>query len=386
MALAGTTARRWAAAAVVVLATLLGALTAPAAAPLYAQDVYNPPPPPGPGQGGAAPYPGRNTRVVTDPAALEQALTRASLHTGFAPERLVENEPTVFTATVTYGREPDAGRTVEVAYSNNARLRALDAEQFDIVPKTGERQNLDDGKPDGKGGLALAWSWDVTPRAAGPLTLELVIEPVVIMWGEAVKDLAPRNEPITIDVLVHPNRPPFEALVAASGTDLELKAPEKLRAEEEATVTVDFPLHGHGQIVSVALSMAEGQGSVPVVVEQRANTVVPDEDVVHGEWVITPGKDGVANLAVAATISTKVGDRTLEEVVEVPVTRVVEAQRSFLTPFMAVVGGATGILTLLVTLAAVKKEYRTTLTRLWNRFGRRPDEAEPSGPPPPGPS
>jgi hypothetical protein len=64
--------------------------------------------------------------IVTDSMGLEQALTQASLTTEFEPERLVENESSRFTATVTYGRSLGREQKLEVAYANDAILRPLD--------------------------------------------------------------------------------------------------------------------------------------------------------------------------------------------------------------------------------------------------------------------
>jgi len=56
----------------------------------------------------------------------ERALTRASLSTSFDPDRLIENEPTRFTATVVYARQLDPGPKIDVAYANDAELNPLD--------------------------------------------------------------------------------------------------------------------------------------------------------------------------------------------------------------------------------------------------------------------
>ena len=69
------------------------------------------------------------------------------------------------------------------------RRKALDPQQFKVDPRTDMRQNLDEGTPDGRGGMELSWMWDVTPRATGALTLRLEIQPVVVLGDQVVEKL-----------------------------------------------------------------------------------------------------------------------------------------------------------------------------------------------------
>jgi hypothetical protein len=319
--------------------------------------------------------------IVTDSKGLEQALTQASLRTEFKPERLVENESSRFTATVAYGRALGPEQKIEVAYANDAILRPLDPAQFEVVPRTDMRQNLDEGRPDLMGGLELSWSWDVIPRATGSLTLQLEILPVVIMSGSVVEELARRNRPITIQVLVHPNRPRFEAVVAASHKDLDLNLPQELTAEDEVTLEADLPLHGHGDNVRVDLNLMTADGSVPITVKKRSTGDLSSDDAVHREWIITPGKDGVANMTVVAVITAKAGDETLKERVELKVSRVVEPPWSFGPWLLGVVGGLTAILGLLAAIAAFHKQSRAPLRWLKGKFSGRRGEADPPSSP-----
>ena len=242
------------------------------------------------------------------------------------------------------------------------------------------RQNLDEGRPDGRGGLTLSWSWDVTPRATGSLTLQLEMVPVVIMDGSIVQELARRNKPITIEVLVHPNRSRFEAVVAACTTDLELTVPQELTAEDAVTVEADLPLHGDGNDVRVDLDMRTGAGSVPITLEKRSTGDLANGDRVHREWVVRPGKDGVANLTVVAVITTKAGDQTLEKEVAHEVSRVVTPAWSFGPWLLGVVGGLSAILGLLAAIATFHKQARAPLRWLRGRFTGQRAEAGPPGP------
>lgn len=394
------TVRRWGAALFVLVVTMFSAVTAPVG-PLYAQIYPGDGGDGGNGSGGGAgggpggpvgPYPGRETMVVTSPKGWERALTKASLSTGFEPERLVENERARFTATIGYARNPDPGPTVQVAYANDAVLLPHDPAQFDVDPVTDERQNLDEGRPDGKGGLTLSWGWDVTPRATGSLTLQLEIKPIVFMGGSVVDDLARRNKPIKIDVMVHPNRQPFNAVVAASNKDFAPHAPPKLTAEKDAVVTADLPLHGSGQIVQATLVATAADGSAPVTVDQRSTSPASGQDTVHGEWVVRAGKEGVVTLAVTAVITAKAGDKTLEERVERKLSLVVDPAPAFWPRVLAIVAGLTAILTLLGAFVTFHTQFRKPLAllgglakRIWGRIGGR-RRSSASSPPSPGDS
>jgi hypothetical protein len=233
--------------AVIFVVTVAAALTTPAGL-LYAQI-----------------YPGPDTAVVTDKRSWQRAFAKASLHTGFRPESLVENETAQFTATISYGRALDPGPTIDVAYANDATLTPLDPQQFKVDPRTDMRQNLDEGTPDGRGGMELSWMWDVTPRATGALTLRLEIQPVVVLGDQVVEKLARRNKPIEIDVQVHPNRIKFDTVVAASDREFALTIPEKLTAEKDAVVTADLPLRGQGDAVQVTLAVVPAEQGPGVV-------------------------------------------------------------------------------------------------------------------------
>jgi hypothetical protein len=201
------------------------------------------------------------------------------------------------------------------------------------------------------------------------------------MGGAVVEELARRNRPITIQVLVHPNRPRFDAVVAACSKDLELTFPDELTAEDEATVEADLPLHGHGDNVRVDLKMMPAEGSVPITVKKRSSEDLASDDAVHREWDITPGKDGVATMTVVAVITAKAGDETLEEQVELKVSRVVEPPWSFGPWLLGIVGGLTAILGLLAAIAAFHKQSRAPLRWLRRKLSRRRAGADPPGPP-----
>ena len=264
--------------AFVVLITVVAALSAPAGS-LYAQV-----------------YPDASTTVVADRTKWQRAYAKASLRTDH-PETLVENEAARFTATIVYGRDLDPGRTIDVAYANDATLRPVDPDKAHVVPRTGERQNLDEGTPDGRGGLQLTWEWDVTPRSTGVLTLTLEVQPFVVLGDQVVDKLARRNESIRIDVEVHPNRARFDTVVTASDQEFAPTIPPKITAEQDTVVTADLPLHGQGDAVHAMLTIVSGEGSVPLTIKERAPPT-PAPDSVHGEWIVRAAKDGVAKLTV----------------------------------------------------------------------------------------
>ena len=329
---------------------------------VYAQNYPVPPadrgPPPA---GGPAPppgqYPGPGSNIVSGRAEFEQALTRAALSTSFTPERLVENEKTRFTATIVYARPLGPGPKIDVAYANDAELHALDPKQFDITPVTDMRQNLDDGQPDGRGGLALSWAWDVTPRAVGSLTLTLEIEPVVIVGSVVSPDLARRNKPITIDVVINPNHAALDAVVGRADKDFTLSVPDQFKAEEPTTISASFVLQGASPGVHLRLDLAAADGSVPLDIVPKAPGPNPPPDTVFGEWEVTPGKEGDVRLRVAAVISTQSGDRPLEQRVEKPITRVADATASFWGSFQGIITGITGFVGLIVAVAGLAKIF-----------------------------
>jgi hypothetical protein len=380
-----SSSRRWRASAVVVFLTVAGALLAPTG-PLYAA-IYGPDPvhagpkpgKPVPGQPvphpsapGKPSYPAGGSRVVDSAEDLEQALTKASLSTRFEPEHLVENQRVRFIATIAYGREPDAGPTVDVGYANEAVLNAVQTEAFEITPVTDARQNLDEGQPDDRGGLTLSWSWDIVPRATGKQALRLEIQPLLVMAGSAIGDLARRNKPIPVEVLVHPNRPAFEAVVASTDSELSVTLPEKLTAEADATMRADLPLHDRGDSVQVRIDCAADPGSVPVTIRREQLAGAPSPQTSRSEWRIRPGKDGVVKFVVAVVITSEAGDRKLEKTVTRNVSGAVDPAPSFWPLVVAIAGGATAVLVLLTTAATLSTQVRRPLTRLWRRV-RRPE-------------
>src|SRR5829696_468713 len=129
-------ARGWVGATVlVILVTVLGAAM-PAAGQLYLQV-----------------YPGPRSGVIEPGKSIENALTKASLETGFDIEPLTEDVRAVFTARIFYGKTKPQRPTIKVAYRNDASLKGLTRGEFEITPITDTRQYLDEGTRRPGGGL-----------------------------------------------------------------------------------------------------------------------------------------------------------------------------------------------------------------------------------------
>lgn len=370
------------------------------ASSLYAQ-IYDdppvggappPPPPPAPGPGAPAPapppgpapapgpYPGPGSNVVTG-QNFEQALTKASLSTSFDSDRLVENESTRFTATIVYARQLGPGPKIDVAYANDADLNPLDPKQFDVTPVSGARQYLSDGQPDGKGGLTLAWTWDVIPRAVGSLTLTLEIKPVVVVGGVVSTELALRNKPVTIDVVINPNHAKFNEVVGSSDKDFTLSVPNSWKAQEPATITASFVLQDASPDVRLSLALDPADGSVPLTIVEKPPGPNPPPHTVFAEWEVTPGKEGDVRLKAAAIIATQSGDRALEQRIEKPVAKVADPAPSFWGPIQGIIAGLSALIGLVVAAAGLAKIFPSQWK--WVRRKLRLPESGPNPPTPP---
>jgi len=313
----------------------------------------------------------------------ERALTRASLSTSFDPDRLIENEPTRFTATVVYARQLDPGPKIDVAYANDAELNPLDPRQFDVTPTSSTRQYLDDGQPDGKGGLMLVWTWDVIPRAVGLLTLTLEIKPVVMVGGVVSTELARRNKPIRIDVVINPNHAKFDELVGRSDKDFTLSVQDSWKAEEPATIAASFVLQDASPDVSLRLDLNPADGSVPLTIVAKPPGPNPPPNTVFAEWEVTPGKEGDVRLKAAVIIATQSGDRALEQRIEKPVAKVADPAPSFWGPIQSIIAGLSGLIGLVVAVAGLAKIFPSQWK--WVRRKLRLSESGPTPPTPPTP-
>lgn len=255
--------------------------------------------------------------------SLNRALADADLDTEFQrredgesladDEPLIEHVPYTFVTTVTLASRPpsseDAER-VKVGVENDATLQSAQCDPdcgFSISPATPQRQSFN-------GRRQLQWDWAVTPRVTGNQTLILEIQPVLILEGSGRIDLRKLNEPIRIDVEVHPNRAVL-AQVREAAENVELDIPNELTVDRPQDVTVTLPLPSGHEAVRVGLRLVAGQNSVPTsIVREQRQTVA---DTLLSQWTVTPEAEGPLDLTLALEANTNAGDRLLEEVAEV---------------------------------------------------------------------
>ena len=313
----------------VVLVTLLGA-AAPMSRQLYRQV-----------------YPNRESAVIEPGKSIESALTKASLDTEFDVEPLTEDVPVRFTATIVYGGKTRPNRpTIDVAFANDADLKPSRG-KFEITPITDTRQYLNQGTRLRGGGFELAWSWEVVPRQSGSLALLLTIEPVVIVPGVSRRDLAQRNQPIRINVRVHPN---VQALaeVSSAAQQLRINIPKRLVVGEQAKVDAFLPLQGHQDSVKADITLDRDEGSVPATIEPAGSS--QDGDQLVRRWLVTPAEEGPVDMLFTVKLSAQAGDRPLTDQVvlvrsvssEPPPPSIwerVQAPVLWLAPFVALAGG-----------------------------------------------
>ena len=317
----------------VVLVTLLGA-AAPTARQLYQQV-----------------YPDRDTGVIEPGKSIESALTRASLDTKFDVEPLTEDVPAQFTATIVYGGGTQPNRpTIDVAFANDARLKPARG-KFEITPITDTRQYLNQGTRRRGGGFQLAWRWEVVPRQSGSLSLLLTIEPVVILPGVSRRDLAQRNQPIRINVRVHPNTQAL-AEVSSAAQQLRISYPERLVVGQQAKVDASLALKGHQDSVKADITLDRDEDSVLATIEPAESS--QDGDQLVRRWLVTPAEEGPVDLLFTVKLSAQSGDRPLTDKVELlrsvsadpappSIWDRLQAPVTWLGPFVALAAGLLGL-------------------------------------------
>jgi hypothetical protein len=314
-------------------------------------------------------YPGTDPGGGNDPGGgtvsgsmndLGGRLERAALRWSFSPNKLTQYEPTRFTATITYDRKV-SGRIILVAYENVASLRETKKGEFDIVSLTGASQRLDEGHRLPGGGYELSWEWDVIPQRVGKKTLELEIQPVIVINGSRRKGIQVRNEPVPISVRVHPNA---AALHEVSNMASELRvtlAPAELVAGQASEVTAVLPLRPYESVVDADVSMTREPDSVAASVSNAQQTVSSGSLIT--KWSVTPTDAGTLDLLFHTALSTRAGERTLTAQVETPLSEPVSAAPvsfwsrlvGFFTGINGVVVALGGILALILAIRRLRR-------------------------------
>jgi hypothetical protein len=321
--------------AVVAAATLL-ALAVPVGAPLYA-DVY----------------PSSNELNYDD------AVDKANLQYGFEPPQVVQYETATFTATIIYGTAIDVDQpTVNVAFSNEAVLTAVEEGTFDIVPTSPSRRDLDEGTRREGGGYEMSWTWDVTPLLAGERQLTLQILPTVLIEGEVQENVANINEPIPVTVDVHPVQQEFDAVLVAAES-MQTEIPEDMVVGEQYDVSASLSLAGETDLVTVDIQLAKAEGSADVTILEKpaAAAVVAYtgqasavDQVVVRHWTVIPDEPGQVAFVFTATVEGVAGAKPLQgSVPNIQAVRATAPAPSFwdriqqpvlyVTPFVVLAGG-----------------------------------------------
>jgi hypothetical protein len=298
---------------VVLVVTIVGSAL-PASSDYY-RAVYPPAPGDGndPGGGGSDPGGGNDRRGGTDPGSiLGGRLARAQLRWSFSPAKLTQYEPTRFTATITYDRAV-SGRIILVAYENVASLRETREGEFDIARRTGASLRLDEGHSLPGGGYELSWQWDVIPKAAGKKTLELEIQPVIVINGSRRTGIQVRNEPVPISVRVHPNAAALKEVSSKAG-ELTVTLPAQLVAGEASEVSAVLPLQPHDRVVDANVTLTRKTDSVGASVSNVEQTVSAGSLI--AKWSVTPTEAGTLDLLFHIDLSTQAGVETIKEEAE----------------------------------------------------------------------
>lgn len=292
-----------------------------------------------------------------DPASgLANALKTAALRWSFSSSKLTQYVPTRFTASIIYDRQL-SGKIILVAYENRASLRATKKKEFDIEPRTSASQRLDEGRRLPGGGYKLSWHWDVTPQSVGQKTLELEIQPVIVIHGSRRKGIQVRNEPIPISVRVHPN---VAALREMSSKVSELRVthvPTELVVGQAAEITAVLPLRPYERVIKARVTLRRGPDSVSASVSDAKQTVSAGSLIT--KWSVIPTEAGTLDLVFHTALSTEAGVQILTLQVETPHSEPVSAApESFWSQFVALFAGLGVVITALVGIVGLRAALR----------------------------
>jgi hypothetical protein len=314
--------------------------------------IPGPGPDPGPGPGPGDPeLPEVGVLDVDNFAeSYDRALAEAELEHGFASQ-LVENEANTFTATVSLAPLDTVPEEVlDVGLENDARLIADCSPEceFDVFPSEPIRKRFRPGV------RSLTWDWRVVPRVTGTTALTLEIQPVLILEGEGVS-LNRINEPIEIEVDVHPNRAALnEVLSAVNG--LALEVPESLTVGETRDVTATLPLPGDVTAVEVDLLMTSSDRSAPATIRSGPSRQVDGN--LMAEWTVTPEGSGPVDLLFTLEARTQAGDQALTGEGSVRrALRAVAPPPSLTSRLLAIVAGLTAVGTLITLVLKLHSDW-----------------------------
>ncbi len=267
----------------------------------------------------AATYPSKDSNQLSSEDFIgryKDALTTAQVVTSTDPGVVVQDERSRLTATLVLGfedDEKDPAPTVQVAWDNDASLRAAEDAAVEVSPTGPVAKTLEECRPRPGGGCGVSWTWTIVPRKAGEQILLLTVRPRVFIDGRLAEDFQRRNEDIPITVEVHPARAAFD-MATASLDELVLDVPDEATSGQPYVVTAHFPMSWpDADVVAADLVLAPTPGSPPALVTPVSGSAGGDE--VTRSWRVTPSGDGVLTLSVTATVSARAGDIPLERTV-----------------------------------------------------------------------
>jgi hypothetical protein len=322
--------------------------------PLYA-DVY-PTGPPTPGDPGL-PRGSNNLTVQQFVRDSERAFATARVVVDTEPARVVENERTQLTARIVLG--PSAGvegaPQVEVAWENRALLVPVEKDAVEVSPEVAVRKSLDECAPRAGGGCEVSWTWTIVPRRTGRQSLLLTIQPVVYVNGQESQGFKERNEPIAVDVVVHPVVQEFQAATAAL-EQMRVVVPDTLTTGSSARVTASVPRSwGTGEDLKADIVLTTGPGSARATIRPVDAGGSPPTTLTRA-WTVEPTETGVLTLVFTGAVSGQAGDKALEK--QVPLTRDVAVDGTLWDRIGGAVVWLGGLVTLALGLIALARYWR----------------------------
>lgn len=338
-----------------VATVMAGALHTTTSGPLYAE-VYPTIPPPTVG-GPGLPKLGNNLTVEQFVADADRAFAKAKVLVDTTPSRVVENTPTKLTARVVLGRSngPPAAPEIDVAWENEAQLAPDEKDAVEVSPAQPLRKSLDDCSPRADGGCEVAWTWTIVARETGRQSLVLTIQPIVYVNGQPSEGFKKRNEPIAIDVVVHPVAKEFQT-ATADLTRVRLDVPDTVTTGTATTVTATLPRSwGAGDDLRADIQLATGPGSVSATIRPVRQSPGSATALTRA-WTVEPTEAGVLTLVFTAGVSGKAGDEALA--MQVPLSRDIAVGGTVWDRVGGLVVWLGGLVTLALGLIALARYWR----------------------------